>query len=167
MFRSIALLSALLLLPACVVDDDGFARVDGSETGSPDAPGNVTNGNSQFLAILGVTDDFPEDGDHVGIYLLSDGEPPANPVDEFGYVLCEVEDWSNEYVVTTDGSDIQVTDETIAERLAEVVEAEAIEAPVVSQIGFEATEVMTDGEFMLVNEVGADFRLAFAIDRSQ
>ncbi len=160
MLRSIVSLAILALFTGCgPTADDGFSR--GGERPVEVDP-SFGEGNSQFLAYLGASDNTPAPNDRVQLFLVSDGEPPRNPVNEFGYVLCEVEDVSNEYSLVNEGVDVALTADA-GEALTDAIIEWDIEEPVVSALRFTASSFMNDGEHMLVNMYGADFRLDMSV----
>lgn len=164
MIRSLLLILALVALPACMSADDGFTRVERS----PEAdPPEIQNGDSQFLAILGTSDSEPAAGEQLVIWLASDGYPPQSPVFEYGYVVCEVADIMNEYEVADDGTDLDPDVVGVADALADAIVDFDIEDPVVSAITFYASGAMNDGEYMLIDLYGSDFRFDLAIDAQE
>lgn len=158
--RTILLLLTLSLLAGCVGVDDGFSRVEASEV---EREADVMDGNSQFLAILGQSDDTPTEGDTISLYLISDGAPPPDPVGSFGYVVCEVADIMNEFAIVSGDQDLLADEVGVVDAFDGAVDAYDIEQPVVTAVQWTASLDMNDGEHMLVDYWGSDFRFDIAI----
>lgn len=155
--RTILFLSILSLLAGCVGLDDGFTRVEASAVDrAPEA------GNSQFLALLGQSDETPTDGDAFELYMLSDGFPPADPVGSWGYVVCEVADIMNEYEIASGDQELVADTVGVTDAFDAAVDEFEVEDPVISAVSWTADAAMNPGEHMLIDIWGSDFR--FLID---